>query len=503
MDDVRGRFFSLPSSDGQRLSELKEFKLKRTLLHLSTQGEGSVDNRNQSHQSRSQATPAHQRCTNATNLITPHTSVATTDNDSRVLSSNLSSSVSNITSNTLEAPSDFSMLLLLSIATSNAESTNFLDGAPSDLVADYTIAPSLCVINGLIESGVIENPFATEEFDEEGQDAKNAFTLAVFFEIQRQFVPQPKRTTQYIAAHHYDPAILQAMVEQGLGTIDTIPAQLIKELDLEGQGYTAADIYKGDAGLKSSNTLSSEYEGPHYYVPTPSYKRAKRDYKLATTRYRLNKLVDACRARRRARTRYNSTLAPRGSADVLQPVAKRSRMTPLPAYDPENPMVLQRAIIMLSNELEEASAEIVRLNDVIKVKEAMARQGNANLEKFSKETMGGLNRLNMSSDTFHKKNRNVARTHFGIRDRSKDATLTPWQCTKNFLFVMFGVVHQEPTLESCFRKDGRRKKFTDFEQCLMTLMWLGLTEWQTSISHYKNRLTTHGFQNLPNQRRTR
>ena len=50
MDDVRGRFFSLPSSDGQRLSELKEFKLKRTLLHLGTQGEGSVDNRDQSHQ---------------------------------------------------------------------------------------------------------------------------------------------------------------------------------------------------------------------------------------------------------------------------------------------------------------------------------------------------------------------------------------------------------------------------------------------------------------------
>ena len=44
------------------------------------------------------------------------------------------------------------------------------------------------------------------------------------------------RVTQYIACHHFDPAILEAMLEQDLATIDLIPAELIEHLGLVDNG---------------------------------------------------------------------------------------------------------------------------------------------------------------------------------------------------------------------------------------------------------------------------
>jgi hypothetical protein len=52
MSDVRGSFMALPSAGGERLAELKEFKLKRSLVHLGLNKMATrvctVDNRDQS-----------------------------------------------------------------------------------------------------------------------------------------------------------------------------------------------------------------------------------------------------------------------------------------------------------------------------------------------------------------------------------------------------------------------------------------------------------------------
>ena len=52
--------------------------------------------------------------------------------------------------------------------------------------------------------------------------------------------------TQYIACHHFDPAILEAMLEQDLATIALIPAELIERLGLVDNGYTNEDMVRGD-----------------------------------------------------------------------------------------------------------------------------------------------------------------------------------------------------------------------------------------------------------------
>ena len=63
---------------------------------------------------------------------------------------------------------------------------------------------------------------------------------------------------------------------------------------------------------------------------------------------------------------------------------------------------------MVADEHDEAYAEINRLKDEIKLRDLLWRGGDARLEHFAKEEMGGLCRLNISSDMYHRKNRNVA-----------------------------------------------------------------------------------------------
>lgn len=63
-------------------------------------------------------------------------------------------------------------------------------------------------------------------------------------------------------------------------------------------------------------------------------------------------------------------------------------MDPLPAMDPNDVDDLQRAVCMLSDELDASRDEIKRLKDEIKLKDALSREGLAAIEQFSKETIG-------------------------------------------------------------------------------------------------------------------
>jgi hypothetical protein len=271
---------------------------------------------------------------------------------------------------------------------------------------------------------------------------------------------QPLHSRKYVANHHFHPEVLQAMMDQGKSTIDCIPVQFITDFDLVGNGYTHADLFSG--------SLPKGQAGP-VYVPTPSYKNALDDYKLVSTRWRLNKMIASCQLKRKG----NTTLAPRGVDNILLPVEKRGRVDAdvLPGMDPDNNEDLQRAICMLSDELAAANNEIIRLNDELILRDHKWRNGDAMLEQFSKETMGGLTRLNITSDIYHRKYPNTAKTLFAFEDRSQGGTLSSWDITKEFLKIMFDVDHKEPTISDLIDAGGRNKKFSRFEQCLITLMW--------------------------------
>lgn len=287
---------------------------------------------------------------------------------------------------------------------------------------------------------------------------------------------EPVQTKKYIANHHFNPGILQLMVNLGMTSIDCITSELIQELGLlESREYTSADKYKGELSnkvKKSGDSILSmpggTTDGP-YYVLVPSYKKAKDDYKLVSNKWRLNKMIEGCKLKRRG----NSTLAPRGEDgdETLLPVVKRARYDVLPAMDEDNISDVQRGACMLSDELHGAYAEINRLKDEMKLREKRWRNGDATLEEFSTTTMGGLNRLNISSNVYHLNNPNVAHNLFGFRDRSADKTFSSWDITKRFIKDMWDVDHREPKLSTLFDRSGRRKALNRFEQVLLTLMW--------------------------------
>jgi len=177
---------------------------------------------------------------------------------------------------------------------------------------------------------------------------------------------EPLHSRKYIANHHFHPEILQQMLHQGIKHIDCITEELIRELGLVGNGYTSADIYSGKVSEKTKSILSlpeGTTDGP-YYVLVPSYKGASDDYKLISTKWRLNKMIKECNEECRGN---NSTLAPRGEDNILLPVEKRARGGgALPAMDFDNISDMQRAVCMLSDELNEARDEINRLKDELR-----------------------------------------------------------------------------------------------------------------------------------------
>ena len=281
------------------------------------------------------------------------------------------------------------------------------------------------------------------------------------YELQNcRDAPTAKASAKYVANHHFQPEILQAMLDQGKTNIDCLPVQLIKDLGLIDNGYTNADLFHGkvpDADGKTSPV----------YVPVPSYKNAEDDYKSVSNRWRLNRIIKDCRMKRRGK----STLAPRGQDNILRPVDKRAKIDALPAIDSESVDDLQRAVCMLSDELDAANEKIKRLEDESKLKDLLSREGLAYIERLSKETMGGLTRMNITSDDYHRRHKNVAKNLFGFEDRTKGGKLSSWDITKQFIKDMWDVNHVEPTISTILDDSGRKKSMSKFEQVLITLMW--------------------------------
>eukprot|EP00984_Skeletonema_dohrnii_P016314 scaffold7210_cov101-Skeletonema_dohrnii-CCMP3373.AAC.1 len=349
-DDFRGGFMALPTTTGKLLAQLKEHKLKRTLVHLN-QYSSNKDNWPCSIDRRDRSTPPEQ------------TGAATT------------------------------------ITSSSSSSNNNNDDADME--------------------------------------------------------------SKFIANHHFHPEILQTMMDQGKSNIDCMPVDLIKELGLIEKGhYTAADLFYGKVPKGMTSPV---------YVPVPSYKNARDDYKMVATRWRMTKLLKELRQRRRG----NSTLAPRGEDNILQPVEKRARVkeNPLPGMRTDNLEDVQRAACFFAEEADFYKAELKRMKDEVKLRKAVWRGEEERLERFAKEEMGGLSRMTISSDLFHRQFKNVARNMFGFEDRSKGSTLSSWEMTKNFIKAMWDIDHVEPTMATIFDKGGRRKRLSTFEQCLMALMW--------------------------------
>eukprot|EP00984_Skeletonema_dohrnii_P002820 scaffold963_cov103-Skeletonema_dohrnii-CCMP3373.AAC.10 len=163
--------------------------------------------------------------------------------------------------------------------------------------------------------------------------------------------PAIERT--FIANHHFNPAILQTIVDQGKSNIDCMPVDLIKELGLiETREYTAADLFDGKVPKGMTSPV---------YVAVPSYKNATADYKMVATRWRMAKLLKELRQTRRG----NSTLAPRGEDDILQPVEKRPRVKedPLPGMHKDNIDDVVRAACFFADEAGFYKAELKRMKD--------------------------------------------------------------------------------------------------------------------------------------------
>lgn len=191
--------------------------------------------------------------------------------------------------------------------------------------------------------------------------------------------PPPKRSTKYIANHHFNPAILQMMLSLEMTNVDCITSELINELGLvESQEYTNDDLYQGTLSKKMQKSSKSiltkpggTTDGP-YYVPVPSYKKAKEDYKYLSNKWRMNKFVAECKLKVRER---NSTLARSGEDDILLPVVKRPKLEALPALDPDNNDDLQLAVCMLDDDIQAAKAEISRLREELRLRNALWRDG--------------------------------------------------------------------------------------------------------------------------------
>jgi hypothetical protein len=269
-----------------------------------------------------------------------------------------------------------------------------------------------------------------------------------------------RRKILYVAKHHYHPEVLQQYVVDAKDSspIDYIHEEFVKETKLLGNGYSSEDKFVGQVSGKEITC----------YVPVPSYslEKANRDYILASNRLRLQKqVIEASRGKFRGET----FLASRSNIndDALK------KFDELPKLDENNIEHLQRAVCMLADKVDELTLRNEKLEEENKEVQMSRRGNNAVIEEFIKERKGGLCRISISSDAYHKKNPNVAKKLFGLADRRKkeDRPLSSWEVTKNFIRVMFAVEHEEPTIESTRDRSKRNKKLSRFEQVLITLMF--------------------------------
>jgi hypothetical protein len=65
----------------------------------------------------------------------------------------------------------------------------------------------------------------------------------------------------------------------------------------------------------------------------------------------------------------------------------------------------------------------------------------------------------------------VARIYFKFEDTEKGSKLTSWDVTKQFLYDQFNVSHEELTLEMIQHPNGKAKRLTRFETCLVALLF--------------------------------
>ena len=268
-----------------------------------------------------------------------------------------------------------------------------------------------------------------------------------------------ERTYKYVARHHYHPQILQQfVVYEGFKNIDYIDAQFLKDAGLIDNGYTEEDRFKG----------SLEKVEDEVYVPVPSYptNEAERDYMLASSRARLNAAIKSCCEKFKGES-FLASRAEMNDNDLLKPLEE------LPPFQDDKVPHLQRQVRMLSDDLNAALHRIQELEEENKaLKFEVGREDSAVIERYVQEgKQGGLCRLSISSDAYHKSNPNVAKKLFGFADRRKkeDNPLSSWDVTKNFIKCMFGIEHKEPTIKSTRDASGRSKKLSRFEQILLTL----------------------------------
>lgn len=265
------------------------------------------------------------------------------------------------------------------------------------------------------------------------------------------------RSTKYVAYHHFDPVILQQyIVDDGETTIDLIPESFLRDCNLLGNGYTDEDRFRGEVNGYDENV----------YAPVPSYKHAARDYKLASGRYRLNLLIKACGERHRGET----FLATRSEVAANE-VQNLQLVDELPHMDINNVEHLQRAVCLLKDENDALKQKINQLEDKIKADRLIYRGTNQAIEQFVQEGRGGLHRLSISSDDYHRKHPSAAKQLFGFEDRRKDNAVSGWELTKQFILDNWGVKHEEPTINNKYDASRRSLKLSRFEQILITMMF--------------------------------
>jgi regulator of replication initiation timing len=276
---------------------------------------------------------------------------------------------------------------------------------------------------------------------------------------------ETKRERSYVAAHHFHPMIVRYMVNnETVRFMDYVPESIIQSADLIEKGYTDIDIFK----ITVTNEDGSAEKKPHLlkvngvmekvYAPTPSYKDAWGDYQLVATRCQINDIIK----------KYNDATYGHsflGSRDdgVPEPVHKMAK----PSVD--DPDDLRHAVCVLSDELTDLRIEIKNLKE--QLEKEKTRNNNAPIEQYVQGQKNGLTRLNISSDKYHKGNPNVAKLYFKFQDTAKGSMLSCWDVTKQFLKDMFDVDHEEPTIDKIQHVSGRAKKLTEFETCLVALIF--------------------------------
>ena len=264
--------------------------------------------------------------------------------------------------------------------------------------------------------------------------------------------PKAIKEKKVIAAHHFHPEVVALFTnDEKCKYHDSISATFIKDQGLWKNGYTEMDEFK--PGIKGVEEK--------VYVPVPSYKLddAISDYNLVSTRHRLNDVIQSSSEAIRGHT----FLSRRGEDNILQPVEKLPRLS---ATDTD---VLTSAVCVMASNYE----DLQRQNRLLKeqLEQDNTRQDHAAYERIVKGKGHGLTRMNISSDTYHKNNPRVARTHFRFEDTAKGSKLSSWQVTRQFIKNMWGLEPVEPTYSMIKDESGRTKKLTKFETCLVALMF--------------------------------